>query len=197
MQANAKKELRARIASRLKALSADERARMNAEIIARFLASAEFNAAKAILAYDSAGMEVDTHGLQRVCLEQGKTLCLPRTGREDRSLTAHAVTDPEHDLVPSRFFFREPKEALPVVPLEQMDLIVVPGLAFDTQGRRLGRGGGYYDRLLARAGRRAVACALAYECQIVEAVPAQAHDRPLQLIFTQKRAIHACAPESH
>ncbi|MGD0094327.1 MAG: 5-formyltetrahydrofolate cyclo-ligase [Planctomycetota bacterium] len=188
--ADNKTALRELVKGALAALGADERARRSAEILARFLASPEFHAARTVLAYDSAGTEVDTHGLQQACLAQGKTLCLPRTRKKDRSLAAHAVSDLLQDLVPSRFSFREPKEALRVVPLEQIDLLVVPGLAFDTQGRRLGRGGGYYDRFLARAGPRAVVCALAYECQVLDAVPTLEHDWPLQLIFTERRVIH-------
>lgn len=193
--ANEKKALRAAIMAQLEALGADKRARLSAAITARFLASPEFRAARTVMAYDSAGAEVDTHAIQCACLEQGKTLCLPRTQRRDRSITARAVLDPQHDLLPSRFQFREPAASLPVVPVEQLDLVIVPGIAFDAQGRRLGRGAGYYDRFLATMGSQASLCALAFNPQLVEAVPAEAHDVPVQLIFTETRVIRCCCTE--
>jgi len=187
--ADAKKELRAEIKRRLQRLGPAERAASSALIAARLLASPEFQNARTVLAYDSGVLEVDTHAIQRACLDKGKTLCLPRTHTTDRSLTAHAVADPDRDLVPSRFRFREPREDLPIVSRETIDLVLTPGIAFDAAGRRLGRGAGYYDRFLSVAGLRAVVCALAFECQIVESVPAQPHDWPVQFIVTEARTI--------
>jgi len=132
---------------------------------------------------------VDTHPLMELCLDRRKTLCLPRIRRENHSMTAHAVSDLKRDLVPVPFGFLQPKKTTPVVPLAQIDLILVPGIAFDLQGHRLGRGAGYYDRFLPRADLRAAVCALAFECQIVDAVPVGEHDWPLQLIFTEERVI--------
>jgi 5-formyltetrahydrofolate cyclo-ligase len=204
--------LRAQVISRLKGLGADKRKWFSAQIARRFVASAEFGAASVVLAYDSFGTEVDTHPLMELCLERRKTLCLPRMGRKGHSLTAHAVSDLKRDLVPVPFGFLQPKETTPSVPIAQLDLILVPGIAFDIHCHRLGRGAGYYDRFLplvraARVSKRpedrsltvaaptvqspAVVCALAFECQIVDAVPVEKHDWPLQLIFTEERVIRS------
>lgn len=201
--ADEKQRLRTQIKARLAALDGEERRRLSALIAVRLIASPEFAAARTVLAYDSAATEVDTRAIQRACLDAGKRLCLPRTNRPDRSIAAHAILDPDRDLVAARFSMRrgaaqtddfcirEPLETLPIVPPEEIDLAIVPGLAFDPSGCRLGRGGGYYDRFLARDGFRAVLCALAFECQIVARVPAQTHDLPVHLIFTDSQVIRA------
>jgi len=189
-----KNRLRAQIVSRLAAMFPDERDELSTEIAKRFVASLEFRGASVVLAYDSFGTEVNTHPLMQLILERGKALCLPKTRKKERSMTVHAVADLQRDLTLSRWGFLEPKKTMPVVPLERIDLIIVPGLAFDPQCHRLGRGAGYYDRFLPLVEVRAAACALAFECQIVEAVPVDEHDWPLQLIFTEERVIHASAP---
>jgi 5-formyltetrahydrofolate cyclo-ligase len=188
-----KSMLRAKVLSRLNDLGADKREWFSTRIARRFAASGEFRSAKVVLAYDSFGTEVDTHPLMQLCLEQRKTLCLPRMHNKERCLTAHAVGDLKRDLVPVPFGFLQPKKTMPLVPLEKIDLLLVPGIAFDLQGHRLGRGAGYYDRFLPRARVQAVVSALAFECQIVEAVPVQEFDWPVQLIFTEERVIRGGA----
>jgi 5-formyltetrahydrofolate cyclo-ligase len=144
-----------------------------------------------VLLYDSSDTEVDTHELQRACLAQGKRLCLPRTERKTRGIIIHPVSDLERDLAASRYNFREPLATLPIVPAAEVDLVVVPGVAFDEHGNRLGRGAGYYDRFLERADVRAALCSLAFECQIVAAVPVLEHDRKVPAIYTEQRTIGA------
>ncbi|MCY3021430.1 MAG: 5-formyltetrahydrofolate cyclo-ligase [Planctomycetota bacterium] len=189
--ANEKKTLRAEVTARLRAMSADERQERSARAVARLLASAEFQRAGTVLAYDSAALEVDTSAVFQACCAQRKTLGLPRTCAADRSITIHAVAGPDRDLERSRFGFREPKGGTPVIPVAQIDLAIVPGVAFDPQGNRLGRGAGYYDRFLAQGGLHAALCALAFDCQVVPAVPVLPHDLPLHLVFTETRTIRA------
>jgi 5-formyltetrahydrofolate cyclo-ligase len=199
-----KKALRAAIQARLAALSPAERAAKSAAAVAHLVASAEFARARTLLLYDSMGAEVDTHALLAACLTGGKTVCLPRmaaknrgkSGRLDRpqfsspyAMTAHAVRDLNTDVKPQRLVFREPLPAAPAVALEQIDFVLTPGLAFDRQGHRLGRGAGCYDRFLAQPQLRAILAALAFECQIVPEIPREPHDLPVHVIFTEDRVI--------
>jgi 5-formyltetrahydrofolate cyclo-ligase len=83
---------------------------------------------------------------------------------------------------------REPVEGMPV-PVSDIDLVIVPGLGFDEHGNRLGRGRGFYDRFLSHRDFRAVACALAFEEQIVPAVPAGASDVRMHMLVTDQRVV--------
>src|ERR1035437_7226820 len=94
-----KAQLRRQVLGRLKQMSASEREQASAQIVARFLGSAQFAAARTIMAYDSFGVEVHTRALLEACLKAGKILGLPRTGESDLSLSVHRATDLAKDLV--------------------------------------------------------------------------------------------------
>jgi len=185
----AKKSLRQSVLAKLAALGETERLDRSRRVVARLLECAEFQRAATLMAFYSFGTELNTHELLAECLRLGKTLALPRTRQREVSLSVHRVTDLEAGLERNRLGFCEPKLHLPVVPLPQIDLLIVPGLAFDPSGNRLGRGRGYYDRFLASRGLRAVRCALLFDCQCIEAVPVAAHDRPVDLMVTETRVI--------
>ena len=99
-----------------------------------------------MLLYYGVGQEVATAGLIQTLLDQGKTVCLPKCLPEYQ-MEARAITSLE-DLVPDQYDIPAPKDGCPVVAREELDLILVPGLCFDSRGSRLGQGGGYYDRYL-------------------------------------------------
>lgn len=90
------------------------------------------------------------------------------------------------ELRPGRYGVPEPPSARAAVGLGAADLVVVPGLAFDTEGNRLGRGGGYYDRTFATGGDGPVLCGVALELQVVDAVPHGIGDRPMDLLVTER-----------
>ena len=91
------------------------------------------------------------------------------------------------DLKTGQFGIREPADACPLIPLNRLDFVLVPGVAFDLQGRRLGRGKGYYDRLLAEV--RGKTCGVAFDEQIVEELPLEPHDVLVNCILTPTRWI--------
>lgn len=115
--------------------------------------------------------------------ESGPEFCFPRIRSdglellliEDRAL----LTAADWKLETPEF------AACPIVSLAKVDLIFVPGLAFTRDGRRLGRGGGYYDRLLADCPRRTVRVGVCFECQIVEDLPSELHDQHVQGLATE------------
>ena len=115
--------------------------------------------------------ELDVWPLLSEALAGGKSVALPRFVAETKSYEACAIQDPERDLQVGHFGIREPKRACARLPSNRLDLILVPGVAFDLQGRRLGRGKGYYDRLLKDL--RGRTCGVAFDQQIVAEIPVE------------------------
>jgi 5-formyltetrahydrofolate cyclo-ligase len=169
---------------RLRAQSAalrDARSRRIRAVLYRFPA---FRKARCVLIYVSKPEEVDTRGIIRRCLGLGKRVAAPRVGRGGR-LQLREVRDFRRDLEPGAFGVLEPQpgRTRPVAARE-IDCAILPGLAFDRSGRRLGRGRGYFDRLAARLGRSAVRVALAFPFQIVERIPTAPHDQSVDVVVT-------------
>jgi 5-formyltetrahydrofolate cyclo-ligase len=171
-------------------LSAEE-ARLKSERIAGALkALPEYASARTILFYVSAKPnEVDTHCLIREALSSGVRVLVPVTDFDHNTLTISELKD-MGELAPARFGLLEPKPGSlrPVNPNEA-DVIIVPGVAFDRECRRLGFGGGYYDRLLSRA--HGAAIALSYEGQLVDKVPTDSNDAPADILVTESRVYRA------
>jgi len=118
-------------------------------------------------------------------LKEGRLAALPRFDVVEKRYRACRLHDVNADVQVGSFGIREPSARCPGDILNQLDLILVPGVAFDMRGGRLGRGGGYYDRLLSEVS--GVTCAVAFDHQIVEAVPAEPHDIHLDYILTPTR----------
>lgn len=128
--------------------------------------------------------EVDTWPMIERLLEKGKTVALPVTNKKDKSITLKVITSKD-DTELCDLKFPEPKKSCISIPPEEIDLVIIPGIAFDQQGNRLGFGHGYYDRLLKKLHCPVVA--LAYEFQILHAIPRQEHDVPANIIITEKK----------
>jgi 5-formyltetrahydrofolate cyclo-ligase len=131
--------------------------------------------------------EPDVWPLISQTLLSGKVVALPRFSRATQSYIVCRVENLQADIQIGAFGIREPKESCPEVPLNRLDLVLVPGVAFDPHGRRLGRGKGFYDRLLAGFGGRK--CGVAFDEQIVGEVPAGPQDIRLNCILTPTRWI--------
>jgi len=142
--------------------------------------------ARRIALYAALPGEIPTRALFESLAARGCELLLPRTVGDRLEF---APAGRWSDLRPGRLGILEPAGA-PATPLAEGDLVLVPGLAFDHQGWRLGRGGGYYDRALAAAGRARVV-GLAYAFQLVDAVPHDSHDRPVDAIVTEEGCVRA------
>lgn len=141
-----KKQLRSQIRQALRELTPEERAESDAALCARFLAYPPLAQAKTVLLYYGVGTEIRTDGILNELLKQGKTVCMPRCV-SDTEMVAYAISGME-DMEPHRYGIPAPRETCRQVAREELDLILVPGLAFDSRGGRLGQGAGYYDRYL-------------------------------------------------
>jgi 5-formyltetrahydrofolate cyclo-ligase len=101
------------------------------------------------------------------------------------------IKDPEHDLVPGYYNIPEPDPGrCKRVESSEIDAAVIPGSVFDIQGGRLGYGGGYYDRFLVNDAPQAKRIGLAFELQVVDKVPVEPHDQPLDILITEKRIVN-------
>jgi 5-formyltetrahydrofolate cyclo-ligase len=170
-------------------LSPANRTAFSQRITDALVALPEYRRAAVVLAYMSMGAEFETDTFVRRVLADCKTLLLPRVNRVLRRLDLYAVGDLDHDLAPGVWGIREPMPERCQTATADVDFVLVPGLAFDVRGGRLGYGGGFYDRLLAAL--PAVRVAAAFSAQIVEAVPMSAHDQYVDLIVTENVAIRS------
>ena len=166
------------------ALSELERASWSDKIAeaADTLLTREATRGAVVALYASKGSEVDTAAIDAAARARGLIVAYPRVIGDGIELAFHAARLDE--LVPARFGLREPPLQTPAVALGEISVFFVPGLAFDRRGGRIGWGRGHYDATLAAApGARRVG--LAFEIQIVDGVPREAHDAPLHMILTE------------
>lgn len=185
--AERKRALRAEVSEARLRLSAQDRAERSRRVADRVATLEAFARARILALYSSLGAEVDTSGIARRALEAGKVLAWPRVDPGARALE-FASCLPEA-LVPGPLGSREPPGEADRVELGRIDCILVPGVAFDARGRRLGRGRGHYDATLAALPRRAVRIGLAFEVQVVPEVPREGHDVPLDAVVTEERVL--------
>lgn len=137
--------------------------------------------------------EPDTMPIIREAIARGKTVAVPRTVPGER-LDLYRLTDPETELAPGYCSIPEPLPGrCPLIDPAAIDLILMPGSVFDPRGGRLGYGGGYYDRFIAAA-PNVCRIAIAFELQLVEAIPLLPHDQPWHILVTENRILHANQP---
>ncbi len=164
----------------------EQRTSKSREIEKRLFSLPEFKASRAILFFAAFKSEVETAPMIRNALASGKRVILPKVA--GRELSLFEIRDFDNDVSLGLWNIPEPHETTPA-RVSDVDLIVVPGAAFDEQGNRVGYGAGFYDKLLASF--RGPTVAIAFEVQIVHSIPIDSHDVPVQKIVTEKRVITA------
>lgn len=181
-----KKTLRAELRAREHALDAAYKAESAAAICRALTKLPVFEAAETVLAFCGTAREIDTRAFLAASLARGKTLLLPRCEPE-RALSLCVVRDLDADLESGAMGILEPKRSCAVLPPEAVEFAVIPCVSFDRAGRRLGQGGGYYDRLLPHL-RCPTAC-ICREKLLAERVPVEAHDMRCTLYVTENGII--------
>jgi len=182
--------LRTKILAARDSLPPEERQRKSQAITERLLALPEFSASHRVFSYVSFRSEVETLPLIAHCLSIGTAVSVPLTLPAEHRLLAYGITDLGQDLAPGYCGIPEPLTTLPLVDPASIELVVVPGSVFDVHGGRLGYGGGYYDRFLQTAAPQALRIGLAFDLQVVAAVPLESHDQQLDYLITETRTIH-------
>ena len=183
-----KAELRKIALQRRAALAVDERARHSEAATSRLLADPAYLHAQVVCAYANFGDELDTHTLCVAARSDRKTLLLPRV--EKNSILVLHVVGPHTALKPNRIGIFEPAASEASMEASQVDLFVVPGLAFDAHGARLGYGRGYYDRLLSKARADACMVGVVFEAQLVPQVPTTTTDVAMHMVITEAQTLH-------
>ena len=180
----AKKAIRARVRFELKKMSAEDRSVASAAAIRLLTAQGLWRNARSILLYAPLAEELDVWPLLYETIASGRIAALPRFNAVNGTYFACRIQDASADLSVGQFAIREPNERCSRIA-EGLDLILVPGVAFDLRGGRIGRGAGYYDRLLANAA--GVRCGVAFDQQMVDDVPMEGHDLRMNYVLTPTR----------
>jgi len=180
-----KKDLRQEYRRRLAALRPEEVRERSAAACRLLCEQPEYQRAEILLIYLSTASEVETTPLAHQAWNDSKSVLAPRVAWEQRRMLPIEIRSLATDVRAGPMGIREPVEGMPI-PVSDIDLVIVPGLAFDLHGNRLGRGRGFYDRFLSHRDYRGVSCALAFEEQIVENVPTSEHDVCVNMLVTDK-----------
>lgn len=185
----AKQTLRGRVLGQRDDLPAPTRAADSLAISTRIQALPSLEPAHTVLLTLPFRSEWDTRALASDMFRAGKRVVMPRVDRAARMLRLHAVNHLDVDIVAGHLGIPEPRETLPIIEPDEIDWVLVPGVAFDAQGRRLGYGGGFYDRLLPLIRDSAPRIAGAFDVQIVDEVPAGPHDRRVDAVVSPTRTL--------
>lgn len=180
-----KQELRTAILDRILNQKEEEAISKSQAILEKFLALPVFEQAKTIMFYASIKGEVSTCAMIERALNSKKRVALPLVQKKPKKLIPLEITASGH-LTKGAFNIPEPQFAPDrLIRPESLDLVVVPGVAFDSQNNRLGRGFGFYDSFLSEISSRTPVLGLAYEFQLVDKIPGlEAHDRPVTQVIT-------------
>jgi 5-formyltetrahydrofolate cyclo-ligase len=182
-------ELRHEMRERLAALTMDQVHAASAAVAHRLAHLPALMEARSVLIYVSRRHEIDTHGVIQKLLRHGHKVFVPHFDEATHQYAVSGLCDFHGELKWGKFDILEPKpEAIRPAKVEAIAAFLLPGLAFDKQGTRLGRGKAYFDRLLHLV--RGVKIALAHEFQVLNEVPAEPHDVPVDFIVTETRVVH-------
>jgi 5,10-methenyltetrahydrofolate synthetase len=185
-----KAAMRAAVIAARDLLDSPRRAQASDAITAALLRLPAQAGARTLLSYASFGSEFDTQAFNEHVLASGRSLLLPRVDRAIRRLRLYAVASLTDDLLPGVWGIREPDPArCREASIEEVDFILVPGVAFDASGGRLGYGGGFYDRLLGNARPDVPKVAGAFAVQVVDTVPVEDHDCRVTTLVTENATI--------
>ena len=186
-----KADIRSEVAKELAKLPKSEQDDIGKKIENRLFEFANFLESKITLLYISQEFEVDTHHILKKAFDFNKIVVLPLIDADSRDLRLYKIDDFNNDLGPGENgIFRPRLERCKAVPIECIDIAIIPGIAFDEKGGRLGTGDGYYDRLIPKLPITTRKVALAFDQQIIPQVPTESHDKPVDIIITEKRIIY-------
>jgi 5-formyltetrahydrofolate cyclo-ligase len=180
-----KSEVRKNLREVLSGMTEAERHRKSLAACNLIATSPEFAAASVVMLFLSTQSEIDTASLALKCWQAGKTVVVPKVSWDQRRMLPVEINSLNTDITTTGPGVREPVSGKPI-PIDFIDLVVVPGVGFTPTGHRIGRGMGFYDRFLAQPEFLGVSCGLAFEEQIVDELPVLDHDMPLSMLATDQ-----------
>jgi 5-formyltetrahydrofolate cyclo-ligase len=182
-----KSELRSTVRTVLKNLSVEKRKLDSKKLREKLKEQSFFQSATSVLFFAPLANEADLWPLLEESVATEKIVALPRFDPSSQSYIACRVRNLQSEIISGRFDIREPHKNCAEIPLVHLDLVLVPGVAFDLNGHRLGRGKGFYDRLLQKV--RGLKVGIAFEEQMVRKIPAEAHDVKMDFVLTPARCV--------
>ena len=186
-----KADIRKEIAEAIGKLSVDELAKKTSLIENRLFEFANFLEAKIALLYIDNQNEVKSSGIIRRTFDQNKIVVLPLVKADTKKFKLFKIDDFAKDLKPGQNGILQPDPGkCRTVPIDCIDIAIIPGIAFDEKGGRIGSGDGYYDRLIPHLPVTTRKVALALDYQIIPQVPIESHDKHVDIIITDKRIIY-------
>jgi 5-formyltetrahydrofolate cyclo-ligase len=186
-----KQALRQSIIAAREKVPASERMHMSRIIIQAICDLPQYQQAHTVLGYLNFGAELAAELWVKNALADGKNVLLPRVNRASKHLDLYQVQDLQHDVAPGTWDIREPiaERCARMDAPGTVDFILLPGVAFSREGARLGYGGGFYDKLLARMSHQPSLVAGAFAMQIVPEIPQQSTDRRVGWLVTENETI--------
>jgi len=186
-----KQEIRNNIATILENLSDKEIAKKIKQIEDNLFDFANFLEAKIVLLYVNNKIEVASRNIIKKCFDFKKIVILPAFDIKTYEMKLMKVDGLDNGLITGPRGILEPDvNCCKVVPVDCVDLAIIPGVAFDEKGGRIGTGEGYYDRFIPKLSVTTRKVAIALECQIIQQVPVESHDKYVDIIITEERIIY-------
>lgn len=188
---SAKEQIRKDIAKAVNGVTEKQRAEKTKAIETRLFGFANFLEARIVLLYIDGENEVRTKNILKNTYALNKIVVLPAFDSERLKVSVFKVDHPDKDLLPGPRGVAQPNPArCKPVPLHKIDIAIIPGVAFDEKGARIGSGHGYYDRFIPDLPATTRKVALAFEEQILPQAPTESHDKHVDIIITDKRIIY-------
>jgi 5-formyltetrahydrofolate cyclo-ligase len=182
-----KQELRKQLIMVRRSISPESIFRKSRHIQALLFSIEAYQHAGCVGFYISSGHEVETHAMINDCFSMGKRVVVPKCGKKEGEMTLCEINSFD-DLLPGAYGILEPCDPVHGIALDEIDVLIVPGVGFDRAGHRLGQGGGYYDVLLSSK-PGLVVVGLAFSIQVVDVIPVEPHDVTVDIIVTENEVI--------
>jgi 5-formyltetrahydrofolate cyclo-ligase len=189
-----KRDLRQRLRKKLAGIPADAVKAKSAACCKLLVEQAEYRKSEIIMVFLSLPGELDTTPLVLKAWQDRKRVLAPKVSWEQRRMIPVEIRSLTHDLAETTLGIREPVTGVPI-PVGLIDLVVVPGLGFDEEGNRLGRGRGFYDRFLAHPEFAGVKCAVAFEEQLCPEIPSDPLDVRVDMLVTDAKVRRMKTPK--
>ena len=186
-----KQEIRDEVISKIASLKPEALEAKTKAIEERLFEFANFLEARIAMLYTPISPEVNTQEIIQRSDMYNKIIVLPAFDEETRQMTLMKIDDPAKDLIEGPRGNLEPNpERCKVVPIDCLDIAIIPGLAMDEKGGRIGSGRGYYDRLIPNLPITTRKVGLVFEDQIISVAPMEAHDKHVDIVITESRVIY-------